>query len=50
VIVTDADGQPLTAPLDIRAHVAWAGYANERLRGRIEPHLRELLADLKPKG
>jgi hypothetical protein len=49
VIVTDADGQPLSAPLDIRAHVAWAGYANEQLRARIEPHLRALLAGLSPR-
>ena len=48
VIVTGADGAPLSAPLDIRAHVAWVGYANEALRARIEPHLRELLADLTP--
>lgn len=50
VIVTDENGQRLSAPLDIRAHVAWAGYANERLRQRIEPHLHELLAEVQASG
>jgi fructose-1,6-bisphosphatase/inositol monophosphatase family enzyme len=47
VIVTDArSGGRLAAPLDIRAPVAWAGYANEALRARIEPHLRALLEEM----
>lgn len=49
VIVTDPDGLPLTAPLDIRAPVAWAAYANRTLQERIEPHLRELLEKVKEK-
>lgn len=47
VVVTDARGGPLSAPLDIRAAVAWAGYANEALRARVEPHLQELLKELE---
>ena len=47
VVVTGPDGAPITALLDIRAHVSWAGYANPTLRDRIEPHLIELLAELK---
>jgi fructose-1,6-bisphosphatase/inositol monophosphatase family enzyme len=44
VIVTDADGGPLRAPLSVEADVAWAGYANERVREQIEPLLRAALA------
>jgi fructose-1,6-bisphosphatase/inositol monophosphatase family enzyme len=47
VIVTGADGKPLTAPLDIGAPVAWVGYANPTLQALIEPHLQELLAGLR---
>jgi fructose-1,6-bisphosphatase/inositol monophosphatase family enzyme len=47
VRVTDENGRPLSAPLDIRAPVAWAGYANAALRARIEPHLQELLAEVR---
>jgi fructose-1,6-bisphosphatase/inositol monophosphatase family enzyme len=43
VIVTDAYGHPLDAPLDLEAEVAWAGYANARIRARIEPLLQEAL-------
>jgi len=46
VPVVDEHGAPLSAPLDIRAPVAWVGYANRTLRERIEPHLLELLAEL----
>lgn len=50
VIVTDEKGQPLSAPLDIRADVSWCGYANAALRARIEPHLQELLPGTRKKG
>ena len=46
VIVTGADNLPLCAPLDIRAAVTWAGYANPALHRRIEPVLSRLLAEL----
>lgn len=42
-IITDAYGQPLQTPLDIREPVAWVGYANPILRARIEPVLLKLL-------
>lgn len=45
VIVTDASGRPLEAPLNVEADVAWAGYANARIRAQVEPLLqRELRA------
>ena len=43
VIVTAADGHPLDAPLDVEAEVAWAGYANQRIRTEIEPLLQQAL-------
>jgi len=45
VIVTDASGQPLDAPLDVEAEVAWAGYANGRIRAQIEPLLQAALRE-----
>ncbi len=42
--VTDALGDPLDAPLDLETDVAWVGYANERLRSRLQPALRAALA------
>jgi hypothetical protein len=43
VIITDALGQPLRAPLNVEADVAWAGYANDRIRHQIEPLLQNAL-------
>ena len=43
VIVTDAYGQPLDAPLNVEAEVAWAGYANSDIRAQVEPLLQEAL-------
>lgn len=43
VIVTDASGGPLRAPLAVEPDVAWAGYANERIRAQIEPLLQAAL-------
>ena len=45
MIVTDASGQPLDAPLDVEAEVAWAGYANGRIRAQIEPLLQAALRE-----
>ena len=50
VLVTDEKGQPLSAPLDIRADINWCGYANLTLKKRIEPHLQELLPRVGEKG
>jgi len=46
VIVTDEKGQPLSAPLDIRAPVTWLGYANEAIRQEVEPRLLALIKEL----
>ena len=43
VLVTDPYGQPLDAPLNVEAEVAWAGYANADIRTQIEPLLQEAL-------
>lgn len=43
VIVTDAYGAPLDAPLNLDADVSWVGYANARLHASIEPLLQEEL-------
>ena len=43
VHVTDASGEPLDTPLDLETDVAWAGYASDRLRARVEPALRSAL-------
>ena len=45
VIVTDAAGRPLDAPLDVDAEVAWAGYANPGVRAQIEPLLLRALQE-----
>lgn len=43
VIVTDAAGAPLSAPLDVEADVAWVGYANAAIRAQMEPALQAAL-------
>jgi fructose-1,6-bisphosphatase/inositol monophosphatase family enzyme len=43
VVVTDAAGGPLTAPLDVHPDVSWIGYANRALRGVVEPVLQDAL-------
>lgn len=43
VIVTDACGRRLDAPLTVEAEVAWAGYANVHIRTEIEPLLQQAL-------
>lgn len=43
VILTDVAGAPVDAPFDVTSEVAWVGYANERLRARVEPVLRAAL-------
>lgn len=45
VIVTGAAGGPLVARLDTDSDVAWAGYANDAIRARVEPVLRDLLRE-----
>ncbi len=43
VVVTNPRGQPLDAPLNVAAEVAWAGYANPRVRAQVEPLLQKTL-------
>jgi len=43
VTITDPWGKPLDAPLDVTTDVAWAGYANESIRGQVEPALVAVL-------
>jgi len=45
VIVTDADGGVLRAPLDTRTSMSWLGYANPTLHETVWPVLRRLLAE-----
>lgn len=44
VVLTDARGAPLDAPLDVEADVAWVGYANQAIRAQVEPLLQAALA------
>ena len=44
VIVTDAHGGPLRAPLTVDSDIAWAGYANSHIQQEIEPLLQRALA------
>ncbi|HEY7191173.1 MAG TPA: hypothetical protein VH436_31695 [Vicinamibacterales bacterium] len=43
VIVTDAAGHALDAPLTVGADVAWVGYANQKIRDVMEPLLQQEL-------
>lgn len=43
VIVTGEKGDFLDAPLSVETDVAWIGYANEQIRGQIEPLLQNAL-------
>jgi fructose-1,6-bisphosphatase/inositol monophosphatase family enzyme len=43
VIVTDAEGQPLQAPLDVNTDVSWVGFANVDIRSQIEPVMQDAL-------
>ena len=43
VIVTDVQGFPLSAPLNVEANVDWVGYANRHIKAQIEPLLQGAL-------
>jgi hypothetical protein len=45
VIVTDAAGHRLRAPLDVLTDVAWIGYANATLCDQIQPVLSAVLRE-----
>jgi fructose-1,6-bisphosphatase/inositol monophosphatase family enzyme len=44
VFITAPNGEPIDAPFDVDADVAWIGYANESIRQRVEPALNAALA------
>jgi len=44
VVVTDACGERLTAPLDVHSDVAWIGFANAAIRQQVWSVLPEVLA------
>ncbi len=44
VTITDATGASLDCPLDLETNVTWIGYANEAIRGHVEPALQAALA------
>ncbi len=44
ISVTNGAGGPLNAPLDTTADVAWAGFANSKIREQVEPILINALA------
>jgi hypothetical protein len=48
VVLTDASGQALDAPLDTTSGVSWIGYANPSLQRLIEPKLLQLLRRTRP--
>lgn len=43
VPITDGYGGPLRCPLDVTTAVSWVGYANVKLRARIEPVLQQIM-------
>lgn len=43
VIITNEQGQPLAAPLNVEADVSWVGYGNAAIRAQIEPLLQATL-------
>jgi len=46
VVITGADGSPLSAPLDVTTDVSWIGYANPILQEQVEPVLQEILREI----
>jgi hypothetical protein len=45
VIITDLQGNPLNAPLDVTSNISWLAYANQDLKNKIEPVLIDLLKE-----
>jgi fructose-1,6-bisphosphatase/inositol monophosphatase family enzyme len=43
VIITDHTGQILKTKLNVTGEVTWVGYANEKIRRQVEPHLHAAL-------
>ncbi len=49
VILTDGWGRPLDAPFDNSTGIHWCGYANETIRGLVEPVVQGWLASRLPR-
>jgi hypothetical protein len=45
VVVTDARGGLLAAPLDVETDVAWTGFANDTIRGQVWPVFQDVLRE-----
>jgi hypothetical protein len=45
IVVTDARGRQLAAPLDVTTDLAWIGFANSAIRNQVWPALMDLLLD-----
>jgi fructose-1,6-bisphosphatase/inositol monophosphatase family enzyme len=45
IVVTDAFGQALDAPLSVDGDLSWVGYANDHIRREIEPLLQAALRE-----
>lgn len=45
VVITDAQGQRLNAPLDLSADVAWIGYANPAIHDLVRPALERAMRE-----
>lgn len=45
LIITDAAGKRLAAPLTVNADIAWVGYANRQIYNQVAPALREVLQE-----
>jgi fructose-1,6-bisphosphatase/inositol monophosphatase family enzyme len=45
VVVHDATGRPLDAPLDLTSNLDWVAYSNETIRAKVEPLLLEFLQE-----
>jgi fructose-1,6-bisphosphatase/inositol monophosphatase family enzyme len=43
VIITDQSGDLLRSSLNVTDNVTWIGYANEKIRTQVEPHLQKVL-------
>jgi hypothetical protein len=43
ILLTNAHGEPINAPLDTTSPVDWMGYANEAIRQEVEPILQNIL-------
>jgi fructose-1,6-bisphosphatase/inositol monophosphatase family enzyme len=45
IVLTDAAGRPLDGPLDTTTGLSWVGYANAKIREKIEPLIFQFLRD-----